>query len=58
MNRLVVAGMAEFEVPVTQCEVWAVTTAFDTDNSGQVKTFSLGRTPPVDVTNVFVRVQP
>lgn len=31
------AGMAEFEVPVTQCEVWAVTTAFDTDSSGQVK---------------------
>lgn len=30
------AGMAEFEVPVTKCEVWVVTTAFDTDNRGQV----------------------
>lgn len=38
IDHLVAAGMAEFEVPVTQCEVWAVTTAFDTDSSGQVKT--------------------
>ncbi|CAM9312688.1 unnamed protein product [Ectocarpus fasciculatus] len=29
-------GMAAFEVPVTQCEVWVVTTAFDTDNRGQI----------------------
>lgn len=29
-------GMATFEVPVTPHELWAVTTAFDTDNSGQV----------------------
>ncbi|CAM9486908.1 unnamed protein product [Scytosiphon promiscuus] len=29
-------GMAEFAVPVTQCEVWAVTTAFNADNSGQI----------------------
>lgn len=29
-------GMAEFEVPVTKCEVWVVTTAFDADNRGQV----------------------
>ncbi|CAB1119538.1 unnamed protein product [Ectocarpus sp. CCAP 1310/34] len=28
-------GMAEFEVPVTKCEVWVVTTAFDTNNRGQ-----------------------
>lgn len=29
-------GMANFDVPVTRSEMWAVTTAFDTDDTGQV----------------------
>ncbi|CAM9484394.1 unnamed protein product [Ectocarpus sp. 12 AP-2014] len=29
-------GMAEFEVPVTKCEVWVVTAAFGTDKRGQI----------------------
>lgn len=40
---LLYVAMAEFEVPVTHCEVWAVTTAFDSDSSGQVSEGSENR---------------
>lgn len=44
--------MAAFQVPVTQCEIWAMTTAFDTDGSGQVFRCVALRAIPADGTKI------